>query len=410
MKSLAWTLIVAALAIAAALAAQGNEGRVVLLVPPHRIDLSFNLFVLLLVVALYAALIGGRVQQKLRDFPERVHAYRQRREEVGAQNALRNCLKAMFEGRFTRAERAARAALTVPGAAGLAALLAARAAHRMQQHERRDAWLARAEADPEMATARLVSAAEMWAESRDDQRALDAIDRLQASGARHIHAMRIALSARLQARRYADVLHSVRTLEKHRALHPLAAQRLKRAAYLGLLLERRADAAALEAAWRAIPAGDRVDATFALAAARLLNAAGCGAAAAAALEAALDHQWDESLLDEYAAAAGVPARPQLERAEAWLAQHPGSAALLRCLGVLCLRGQLWGKARGYLEDSLRQQPGDTRTHLAAARLYEALDDGATAARHYREAALGQPAEAVPGAAAQVRYVAREFAA
>jgi len=33
-----------------------------------------------------------------------------------------------------------------------------------------------------------------------------------------------------------------------------------------------------------------------------------------------------------------------------------------------------------------------------------------AARHYREAALGQPVEEVPGAAAQVRYVAREFAA
>ena len=261
-----------------------------------------------------------------------------------------------------------------------------------------------------MATARLVAAAEMWAESRDDQRALEAIDRLQASGARHIHAMRIALSARLQARRYADVLRSVRALEKHRALHPLAAQRLKRAAYLGQLLERRADGAALEAAWRAIPAADRLDPAFALEAARLLNGAGCGAAAAAALEAALDQQWDEALLDDYATTLGVPARAQLERAEAWLVRRPGSAALLRCLGQLCLRTQLWGKARGYLEDSLRQQPDAPRTHLAAARLFELLGDDAAAARHYREAALGQAAEGLTFAAAQVRYVAREFAA
>jgi HemY protein len=390
MTSLMRYLIVAAVAVAAALIVQANDGRVVFFVPPWRVDLSFNLFVVLAAVALYAIYLGGRLLQKLADFPERVRAYRQRREEFGAERALRDALRALFEGRFARVERAARAGLEVPGTAGLAALLGARAAHRLQQFERRDDWLRRADEDPDNALARIVAAAEMWAEGRDSSRALQAIDQLQASGARHIHAMRIALAARLQAGQNEEVIRSVRALEKHRALHPAAAKRFKRAAYEGLLAARRGDGALVETAWREIPEVDRIDPALALHAARLLNAAGRPTTAALALEAALDQQWSRALLDEYGAVT-APARSQLERAEAWLAQHPGDAALLRCLGLICLRSQLWGKARSYLEESLRQDPGEPRTRLAAARLFEALGDEPAAAHHYRAAAIATAA-------------------
>ena len=55
------------------------------------------------------------------------------------------------------------------------------------------------EAYTDLETARLVTSAEMWSEQRDNDAALGAIDRLQAAGARHIHAMRIALNANLQS-------------------------------------------------------------------------------------------------------------------------------------------------------------------------------------------------------------------
>ena len=52
-----------------------------------------------------------------------------------------------------------------------------------------------------------------------------------------------------------------------------------------------------------------------------------------------------------------------------------------------MREQLWGKARQYLNESLRE-----RTHpatlLALARLEETLGNEAEALHHYREAALG----------------------
>ncbi|MFO0208505.1 MAG: hypothetical protein ACK54L_20580, partial [Betaproteobacteria bacterium] len=102
---------------------------------------------------------------------------------------------------------------------------------------------------------------------------------------------------------------------------------------------------------------------------------------------ALAQHWDERLLDEYARSVVLPARERIERAEGWLKAQPQDAALLRCLGLLCLREQLWGKARGYLADSLRLQPHPA-TLLALARLAETLGEEAVATRRYREAALG----------------------
>jgi HemY protein len=122
----------------------------------------------------------------------------------------------------------------------------------------------------------------------------------------------------------------------------------------------------------------------------------------------------ERLLDEYARAQAFPARSQLERAEAWLAQAPPSgpvrAALLRAAGLICLREQLWGKSKGYLEDSLTEAKHPS-TFLALARLAESVGDEAEAARQYREAALGfahLPSAATDSAIAAMRASMRDI--
>lgn len=386
MRALAWTVVLAVLAVAAALLAQFNHGNVVFLVPPYRIELSLNLFLGLAAALLFVVYWAARLAQKLADFPQRVALYQVRREEVGAQRALREAIRALFEGRFSRAERAARAAQESPAHAGLAALIGARAAHRLQQPARRDEWLERAEVDRDLSTARLVTSAEMWAEGRENARSLAALEELNESGARHIHATRIGLAAYSQAGRWLDVLKGVRLLSKRKALHELAAARYKQRAYRELLQQQRHDAAALEQAWNEIPQDDRLHPDIALEGAGLLSVAGRGRAAATALEEALEHRWDPRLLDEYARAQSVPTRERIERAESWLQKHPDDPALLRCLGVLCLSEQLWGKARHYLEDSLRQEVHPS-TLIALGRLAEITGNEPEAAAHYREAAL-----------------------
>src|SRR5262249_53502479 len=180
-------------------------------------------------------------------------AYRQRRNEIGSSRALREALRALFEGRFARAERAAQAAQRLREIAGLSALVGARAAHRMHEHARRDEWRARASADRTVATARLATSAELWTDSREAQRALDAVAELQGGGARHIQIIRIALSAYLQVGRWGEVIKQVRLLSKRRALHDAAVRRLKLLAYREQLHDTRHDAVALLETFDAIP-------------------------------------------------------------------------------------------------------------------------------------------------------------
>lgn len=396
MRWLASALLLALLAAAIALILQIDAGNVAFLLPPYRVDVSLNLFVVALVLVLAAVYWFARAIQKVADFPERVRLYRARREEVGGQQALIEAVKSLLEGRFARAEKSARAAQTSSATAGVAALIGARAAHRMQEYGRRDEWLGQAESDGDVQTARLVSSAEMWTEQRENEAALQAIDRLQGSGARHIHAMRIALNANLQSGRWDGALKAIRALEKRKALHPVLARKLKVGIYREMLSVHRQDPASLEEVWRSLPEADRRVPEIALEAARLLNFAGRGQFAAEAIEAALQpdaSEWDpgaERLLDEYARAQSFPSRDQLERTERWLKQVPGGplrATLLRAAGLICLREQLWGKSRAYLTESLAEDRSPS-TLLALARLADAVGDEREAAEYYREAAIG----------------------
>ena len=407
MKSLIGLVLLALLAVLSAMLLKESVGTVVFLVPPDRVDMSVGFFILVGLVALWLTFWLGRTLQRLAAFPERVRIYRARRSELGAHRALYDALRALLEGRFVRAERAAQDAQNSPEIAGMAALIGARAAHRLQEYERRDRWLEQAASDREMATARRVVGAELWAEQREPARALQAIEALQSSGARHLHAMRIALSAHVQAGHWREVMRTVRALEKRKALNADAAARVRRIAIRGLLADAADDPDGLERTWQGIDAPDRAVPEIALDAARRLNLAGRGRAAALALETVLERQWDERLLDEYARCRQPGSRATIEQAEAWLKAHPQSQPLLRCLAVICLREKLWGKARAYLEECQRLGE-DAQTSLALAELAEAMGDGEGAARHFRKAALGMAQRPTEEAASgQPRMIHRE---
>jgi len=406
MKTLLWALWLAAAATAVALALQHNQGSVVAFAPPWRVDISLNFFVLLAIAALWLAYRLGRVAQRLRDFPERVRAYRERRSELSALRGLREALKALFEGRFARAERAAQRAQSVAPVAALAALVGARAAHRMQEYQRREQWLERAEPDAELSTARLVLSAEMWTEQRENARALQIIEQLHESGARHIHAMRIALVAHLQSSHWHEALRIVRALDKHRGLPPPASLAYKVLAYRGLLRESSANRDTLVRCWGAIPPADRKAPELALEAAACFNRLGCGAEAVRALEESLAAQWNERLLEEYARSADINVAAALAQVDDWMQQHGRSAAALRCMGRICLRARLWGKARSYLEESQRLA-ADPDTALALGELAEAVGDEPAAARQFREAALGLAVRNAGPSLARPRWIRRE---
>jgi HemY protein len=226
----------------------------------------------------------------------------------------------------------------------------------------------------------------MWTETHETERAQEAISEMQRSGGRHIHASRIALGVNAQAHRWDEVLKGVRLLGKRRALHETSAQGFRLAAYRGRLADHSLEADDLVAECRRIPAAELRRPELAAEAARLLAAVGRGEVAAELIEAALKEGWDARLVELYGRIDAPPYRVRIEQASAWLTEHASDPALLRALGLLCEREQLWGKAIGYLNASRSLQPYG-ETSLALARIAEATGDEASARQHYREAAL-----------------------
>ena len=394
MRLFLWLLALMAAAIGIAVTARFNPGNVVLFYPPYRMDLSLNFFVvlqLLLFLLLYAAVRAVRATMRM---PARVAEYRQRKRERDGNKGLRDALKALFEGRFGHAEKAALRAAELPENAGVAALIGARAAHRMRQGERRDHWLRKVEGDLTLKTARLMTMTELLVDDHQPEAALDAVRELNASGTRHIHALQWSLKAEQQAKNWPEVLRLVRSLDKHKALHPALSARLRELAYNDLLSDRSHDAESLMRVWSTIPSVDRVKPYVACRAATALNGRGLHDEARLVAEESLAANWDERVVRAYrdaAAPAGSAALlAQIEHCEAWLLERPLDAELALTLGSLCLKQKLWGKAQRYLEQALSDATDPVmvrEAHLKLAQLHEALQQPEQAASHYRQCAL-----------------------
>lgn len=386
MRALFWLLSLFALAVGASLAMGYNDGYVLLVLPPWRIEISLNLFLVALVggFALGYALLRT-IGHTLR-LPGSVRAWREGRRRLRAAQALRDAVQQLFEGRYGHALKNAALAYAGDEAPLLAALVAARAAHALRDAPREAQWLGHAAAhDAAGHAARLMTVAELAVDGRRFDDALQALDALQARGQRHIAALRLALRAYRALGRWNDVLRVVRQMEKHRALAAEAAAPLVLRAHLENLRRHEGDAPALRAYWQAAPAAERRAARFAAAAARALIAAGDSLAAQRIIEAQLAAEWDSAAAEAYGDCRGGDALARIARAEGWLIAQPQDARLLLALGRMCREEKLWGKAQSYFEASLAVEASrDASAELAL--LLDRLGRGDEANACYRRAA------------------------
>ncbi len=101
------------------------------------------------------------------------------------------------------------------------------------------------------------------------------------------------------------------------------------------------------------------------------------------LAAELKRSWRQALVRHYGLVEGPDAARQLKRAEGWLKNHGDDPELLLATARLCLRNELWGKARSYLETviAIRPTPDAFQEY---GRLLNQLGEGEAAADAYRE--------------------------
>lgn len=385
MKRLLWVLILFALAVGFALLMRFNEGFVLVVSPPYRVELSLNLTIILIVAgfaALYATL---RAVTQMLAFPASVRAFREKRLGKRSASDFDDALRTLFEGRFSQSLRKATAAHAAGHAPGLSALIAAHAAQRMRDADKQEAWLEQAtQADPKMQAARLMLEAQMHIDTGNFSDAVAALHRLQELAGRHIAALRLELRAQQGCGNWDEVLRVARQLEKRGRLQAELGREIKNKAHRENIRRQQSTVAPLLTYLHNIPANE-LNSRLARVAAEALIALDEHHEAQTLIEKRLDIEWDSALAHLYGNLKGGDATARIARADKWLRQHSDDGLLLFALGRLCLAQRLWGKAQSYLEASLSLE--DRReVRLELAHLLEQTDRPDEAMAHYRAAA------------------------
>jgi HemY protein len=208
MRAVVWFVLLFVVAVVAASTLGTNDGIVSFYRAGYRVDLSFNLFVLLLIGTCAVLVLAFQAINALIGLPQRAHAWRVARRDRNAQASLRDALAQYFGGRYSRAQKSAQRALAIQGDTPelaqdneftvLSHLLAAGSAHRLQDRAGRDESLKRAlelsqrspAARPAEEGARLL-AAEWALDDRNGARALELLAELPSGVTRRTHALRL---------------------------------------------------------------------------------------------------------------------------------------------------------------------------------------------------------------------------
>ena len=385
-----WLLVAFAGAVVLALFFQGNHGNVTLTWPPYQIELSSNMLLVLLIIGFLILHLALLLVLRTLGLPQRIRRKREQRRLQRNNRSLQEAVLAHFEGRFERAERLSAAVLAhTPegnrkdqGAA--AALLAALSAHRLGNYARRDDWTRQAVRRGGK-NAALMARAEFALEDHQPEKALMAVGQITAGGEQQVAALETALAGYGQAGRWDQVLETVRQLTRRGKLAANEADNLRLSAYRQLLARRAGDAEALNALWKSLSADERKKGMLAAPTMTALAEANATGDARRIGIGLLDEGYDEGVLEAYASLEALPARQRLEQLERWRLRHGEKPRLLEMLGRICASERLWGKAEGYLVDSLLA--GDSvSARVALAQLYESVGRPQEAALQFQYAA------------------------
>ncbi len=295
-----------------------------------------------------------------------VNPWSRRNRSRRVQVAIEQGQMDLAEGRWASAQRHLHRAAEAERQPLLYYLGAARAANEQGRYEDSDNLLERAlERQPQAELAIALNHAQLQLDRGDSDGARAT---LQAMQERHPHNPQVLRQLQRLYRQRGEWSELIRLMPELRKDKVLPAQELaeleKRAWGENLSLaayrENEGEAGlaglpALEKAWQQLTSAQRQEPALVLAYAEQLRRHGADVQAEEALRTAMKRGYDSHLARLYGLVRGSDPAKQLQTAEGWLKQHADDPGLLLTLGRLCLQSSLWGKARDYLEASLRLQ-------------------------------------------------------
>ena len=332
-----------------------------LLADPGYVVINFRGYVIEMSVAVLAGLSVALVLlvwliRKLIIAPRRLGEAAGRYRSARSGKKLTKGMIAVAEGNFSRGEKMLGRAASTSDSPLFNYLQAARAAHLQGHDDRRDEWLRLAYKEtPEAANAVLLTQAEFQLDRGQSEQALATLRRLEEDSRNHAHALALMGRLYFKLEDWASLAELLPRLRKNTQLEPETLDRWAIRVHQQAL-DTAADVEVLDHAWKGIARKLRSDSTLLIAYYEGLVRLGLHDRAEKELAAALRTDWRGPLVRLFGLVEATDTTKQLKRAEGWLKNHAEDPDLLLAAARLCLRNELWGKARSYLETVITMRP------------------------------------------------------
>ncbi|WP_017244277.1 heme biosynthesis HemY N-terminal domain-containing protein [Stutzerimonas stutzeri] len=369
-----------------------SAGYVLITYERFRYESSFWIFLALIGCLWLLALAVHWVLGLLHVSGALINPWSRRHRERRVEKASRRGLRELAEGQWGPALGHLQLAAERDRQPLVHYLGAARAANELGEYAQSDELLQKArEREPEAALAIGLTQAQLQIARGQYVEARASLSALQSDHPRHPYVLTLLQQLYVQLEDWAALCRLLPELRKHRVLPPARLSELEVLAWTAAVeqagqpseLSAEASLEALNQRWQTVPSAQRGEPLVVRAYADGLARLGAQAKAEEVLYAAIKRQYDDRLVERYGRVQGSDPARQLANAEGWLKDHPQNAVLLLALGRLSLRNALWGKARDYLEASLRF---DHRPETCAelARLLAQLGDTESSNRLFQQ--------------------------
>ncbi|TDR31146.1 heme biosynthesis HemY N-terminal domain-containing protein [Hydromonas duriensis] len=381
MKQFIWFIFFLAAAAGIAYGSRYYPGTAQFIVASHQISMSIYVFAILFLILIVLFSVIWRMYRATMGLPSRWRDSRAKKREYRSIAAVQTATIALHEGRWAHAHNAAKVAAKLPQSAGLAALIGAASAHAQAKPAEALAWLAQLDGNDVFSDAKYLQQAEMALKTNDSSLALTALDKASATVRKHSLRFR---DLQIQAHAQSGHWHEVLQLAKDKKWG--VAQGIKDQwfiqATLGLVKDEAVSATYLRGIYKDMSQGVRAHDEVLSAYAQAMITRGEKAEARRVLEEAQRDNWRPDLLKAYVAAADENSvTAQLKMIEVWENQRntegKKDAQLLCAAGLLCLKAQLWGRAKANFQNSLNITPS-IQAHFGLAQTYRAVGDASNA--------------------------------
>lgn len=383
-------MLVSALAAGALLS---DPGYVAISIRGHLFEMSVPVLVFMIILIVAIVLLIRFLIVAPRRLGEAAGRYRSGR---AGQKLTRGMIE-VAEGNLARGEKLLARAAGSSDSPLFNYLQAARAAHLQRRDQRRDEWLKLAYEDtPEATNAVLLTQAEFQLDRGQHEQALATLRKIEESSRDHSYALALLGRIYYSLNDWENLQALLPRIQKHgRIDKDIVEKWTLRVHREGLSCAT--DGESLVNTWKQIPKRLKSDLGLLDAYYMGLIRSGMNEKAEKDLAMALKSEWRGPLVRLFGLVEGKDASKQLKRAEDWLANRGEDPDLLLTAARLCLRNELWGKARSYLESviSLRPTPEAYQEYGQLLNQLGETDDAASAFRDGLDLVTESPLPAIP---------------